>query len=215
MFCPNCNRFTLIDEHIGETGKINKLCYKCLKKKKKVENVIQINDMEDVSSLTGIFPQSFILFPIELIESQTLEEFGSDFSDLLLENYGYKFRYFIKFIRNRFDKIIENHLYAYCNLSNQFQAGEVKNRKRLNYGFQRYNCNGTLLIHENQSYISIFIKHDVEHKFAKSPLDEELVKKIQSMSLRAFPSHILKELKAREPLDQIINLSLNQVNNYC
>jgi len=66
------------------------------------------------------------------VEIKSLQEFGNELSDFLLEKYGWKFMYFIKFIRNRFEKIIENYLYAYCNLSNQFPAGEVKNRKRLN-----------------------------------------------------------------------------------
>ena len=152
MYCPKCNRFTLQIKHIAESGKMTKHCYKCLKNTI-VANAFMIDEIEEITQ-KPIFPLSYFLLPIDLLENQTLHEFGNDLSDFLLENYGYNFRCIIKFKEYRFDKIIENHLYAYCSLSNEFQPKDKPNRKRLNYGFERFNCYGSLFIHSSDSCIS-------------------------------------------------------------
>ena len=93
MYCPKCNRFTLQIEHINVSGNLTKLCFKCLKNQK-IQNLFIIEDLEEINSLV-ILPLSYILVPIDLLEDQTLLEFGSDFADLLFETLGVKFRYII------------------------------------------------------------------------------------------------------------------------
>lgn len=209
MYCPKCNRFTLQIEHISESGKMTKHCHKCLKKSI-VSNFFMIDDLEEIGQKL-IFPKSYFLLPIDLLANQTLQEFGNDLSDFLLENYGYKFRCFIIFKVYRFDKNIDNHLYAYCSLSNEFQPKDKPKRKRLNYGFERFNCNGSLFIHQSESFISLMIRHEITHQNAQSPVDLELITKIEQMCLQSSPAHIYKELKASEPREKILNLTSKKV----
>ena len=97
-------------------------------------------------------------------------------------------------------------------MSSTFQTKENESRKRQNFGYQRFNCNGSLFIHQNDSCITIMIRHDIEHKSINKNLELGLIQQIEEMCLRASPAHIFKELKARESQERIISLTLKQVN---
>ena len=93
MYCHHCQRFTMLSDHLNETGKLNKLCRKCLKKQSLLSFPVYIIDnLEEIISLK-LFPQSYILISDDLITvDYTFEEFSNDLSDIIFEKTGIKFR---------------------------------------------------------------------------------------------------------------------------
>ena len=84
-------------------------------------------------------------------------------------------------------------------------------RKRKNFGYERYNCNGTLNIHKNDNSVTFMIRHELDHQSVTRYLDEDLKNIIMEMSARSSPSQIYKELKSKYNPERIINLTLKQV----
>ena len=92
-----------------------------------------------------------------------------------------------------------------------FKGKEPVKRQRLNFGYERFACNGSLLVHLNDSYISVMVKHDLEHPTVNRKLDPELIQMIENMSLTSTPSQIFRELKAKERTERLISLTIKQV----
>jgi hypothetical protein len=90
MICPKCKRYTLPEEHLSSSGKLNKLCYKCLKKPK-VKEVNYCDDLLEILNIVELFPLCFILINSDNIDVP-LEELGKSLCDILLIEKGYKFR---------------------------------------------------------------------------------------------------------------------------
>jgi hypothetical protein len=55
MICPKCKRFTLPEEHLSSSGKLNKLCFKCLKNPK-IKEVNYCDDLLEILNINEIFP---------------------------------------------------------------------------------------------------------------------------------------------------------------
>ena len=93
MYCHKCDRFTLPIDHLNESGNLNKLSFKCLKKPRLSSQLFTIDDLDELQSLE-VLPLSYILMPNDgITDDYTFEEFCSDTSDLIFEKTGLKFRY--------------------------------------------------------------------------------------------------------------------------
>lgn len=90
MFCPNCSRFTLPIDHISQTGRVNKLCCKCLKKER-ISNFHYLEDIESINSF-DIFPKAYFLLYKDDVDL-AIQDFGNELSNFILDKFGYKFRY--------------------------------------------------------------------------------------------------------------------------
>ena len=90
MFCPKCSRFTMPDEHIGKTGKMNRLCCKCLGNEK-LDNIYFLEHLEEIPEAMT-FPSSILVLPIDCMEDQTLEEFGQDLMQMIFEEKEIQYR---------------------------------------------------------------------------------------------------------------------------
>ena len=90
MRCVKCTRFTFPEEHLSSSGKLNKLCNKCLKHVQ-VENVHYIEDLEEIIILEDLFPLCYILIPVDKVDDYLIE-LGQNISQILLIEIGYKLR---------------------------------------------------------------------------------------------------------------------------
>ena len=81
----------------------------------------------------------------------------------------------------------------------------------MNFGFQRYECNGLFYLHLNHGWITILIQHDIDHSCSKKDLDGSLIKEIESMCLYSSPGQIFKELKSKYNPEILSSLTLKQV----
>jgi hypothetical protein len=90
MRCVKCSRFTLPQEHLGHSGKLNKLCYKCLGNEM-VENIYFIDEFEDIIQVESLFPLCFFLIPADKLEG-SLADLGTQLAEIISIEKGYKFR---------------------------------------------------------------------------------------------------------------------------
>ena len=160
MFCACCNRFTLPIEQLSSKGRMNKLCNKCLKHAT-VDDFQYLADIESIYSVE-LFPKRYFIISKNDISEMSIEHFSEELSDLLLDKYGYKFRY-MYLLKCRFDKKTDDTYYGFCSLSEYYQKKGPEKRKRLNFGYERFKCDGKLNIHYNDDYISIMIMHQNDH----------------------------------------------------
>jgi hypothetical protein len=59
----------------------------------------------------------------------------------------------------------KNHIYSKCRYSNILQKRPIETRRRNNFGGEKFNCDGILNFHQNESCISILFFHGLNHKF--------------------------------------------------
>lgn len=90
MLCPKCSRLTLPEEHINETGKLYKLCYRCLRKEK-ISNVFHVNFLEELTELL-CFPFCVLMISMDFSEEQTLKDLVMDVIELIWMEKKVKYR---------------------------------------------------------------------------------------------------------------------------
>ena len=110
-------------------------------------------------------------------------------------------------MNSRFDKKTDDTYYGFCSLSEYYQKKGPEKRKRLNF-----KCDGKLNIHYNEDYISLMVMHHNDHVKVKKEINQTLLLRIKEMSLTYTPGQIFKELKSEGNLEEIINLTRNQVD---
>ena len=95
----------------------------------------------------------------------------------------------------------------------KIQATEVTDRKRKNFGKEKFNCCGILYIHRNLNYFSIFFKHIIAHQeYLDVCVNGEILDEIKEKARLMTPSQIYKQLlSANHDNEKMRNITISQI----
>ena len=206
MLCVKCQTFYSFAEFLNfKTGKLNKTCSICLgTKHAQIGKIVILDNFSDID-FQDLFPEAIVIISdSQDFEYIDLKELFNDLNNECFEKTGYKFR---------ITQITENHIYSKCRYSDKIQATEVTDRKRKNFGKEKFNCCGILYIHRNLNYFSIFFKHIIAHQeYLDVCVNGEILDEIKEKARLMTPSQIYKQLlSANHDNEKMRNITISQI----
>jgi hypothetical protein len=168
---------------------------------------IQIKSLKNFSDINfeDLFPATIVILPeYQDEENIDLKELFQELNDECYDQIGYRFR---------ITQSTENHVYSKCRYSDRLQTRNVKERKRNNFGKEKFDCVGILNIHRNYNYFSILFQHNLSHQpYVDTSINGEIMTEIQQKARLLTPSQIYKQLlSSYHDKDLIQNITISQV----
>ena len=196
MYCNKCRKVTTYKQMINSrTGKVNLLCNICLKNPIGEMKIIIVDTLEEISFAELSMTQKIAI----IIENEDCEikELFEEMNYNILQSTGLYFRTTV------FQK---DHLYSKCRYGDKLQKRVVEERKRNNYGMQKFGCNGILNLHRNRGCITIFFNHEINHiTYVEKAINQDIVFKIEEISSMNSPSSIYRHFKSTINAEDIVS----------
>lgn len=210
MLCVRCQKVSSFEHFTNfNTGKLNKTCRCCLGNTPSTpaKRVIVLKSFCDMN-FSDLFPETILVVTeSEDLETLDLKDIFNDLNTECIEQTGYNFRVI---------QTTEDHIYSKCRYSDKIQTRDVVERKRKNFGKEKFNCDGLLNIHRNSHYISILFKHIAHHqKYLDTSVNGEILVQIKEKARLLTPSQIYKQLlSTHHDNDQIRNITISQIRYF-